>query len=287
MWIVFSFASALTESVKNIVVKHNTKTFNPLVISWAWFSYSLIILLPVMFVKGIPDLDGTFWFALVSRTILDVIAAVLYTNSIKRTDVSFNIPMLAFTPLFLLFSGLIINKEFPNFLGLLGVTAIILGAYLLNFKKNETIYQPFLAIVKNQGTMMMLGVAVIWGLTGSLHKLAILHSDPYFYAGFGSLVLALTLTPLAATANKNDFYNALKIKNISKLSPVGILNGVSVLTQMIGQSLTLAVFVISVKRTSIIFSAILAWLVFKEPIKYRIFPIILMVTGIILISLSS
>lgn len=286
MWILLGLFSAFSDASKNVLAKHNTKSFDSLVISWAWVTYSLIILIPIMILKGIPSLDGIFWLALSARTALDVMAIILYVNALKRTDLSLSLPMLALTPLFLLFTGLAINQEFPKPLGLIGVGAIVLGTYLLNFKKNEKFYQPFLAIYQNKGAFMMFCVAIIWGLTGSLHKLAILHSDPYFYTAFGALVLALIFTPLAIWSNKQDFMRALRPENLPKIVPVGILDGLTVLSQMIGQSIALTVFIISLKRTSIIFSTILGWLLFKEPIKQRVIPICLMVAGVILISLS-
>lgn len=285
MWIFLGLISAFSDASKNVLAKHNTRSFDSLVISWAWFTYSLIILIPIMFLRGIPNLDGTFWLAFSARTILDVIAVILYVNSLKRTDLSLSLPMLALTPLFLLFTGLIINHEFPKPFGLTGVGAIVLGTYLLNFKKNEKFYQPFLAIYQNKGTFMMFLVAIIWGITGSLHKLAILHSDPYFYTAFGALVLAIIFTPLAIFSSKQDFIKALSPQSLPKIVPVGILEGITVLTQMIGQSIALTVFIISLKRTSIIFSSIMGWLFFKEPIKQRIVPICLMVAGVFLIML--
>lgn len=286
MWIFLGLISAFSDASKNVLAKHNTKSFDSLVISWAWVAYSLIILIPVLLLNGIPALNGIFWLAFSARTVLDVIAVILYVNALKHTDLSLSLPMLALTPLFLLFTGLAINHEFPKPFGLIGVGLIVLGTYLLNFKKNEKFYQPFLAIYQNKGTFMMFLVAIIWGLTGSLHKLAILHSDPYFYTAFGALVLAIIFTPLAILSNKQDFMKALRPESLPKIVPVGILEGVTVLTQMIGQSIALTVFIISLKRTSIIFSSIMGWLFFKEPIKQRIIPICLMVAGVILILLS-
>lgn len=286
MWILLGLFSAFSDASKNVLAKHNVKSFDSLVISWAWVTYSLIILIPVLIFNGIPNLDGTFWMAFSVRTVLDVIALILYVNALKHTDLSLSLPMLALTPLFLLFTGLAINHEFPKPLGLIGVGGIVLGTYLLNFKKKEKFYQPFVAIYENKGAFMMLCVAIIWGLTGSLHKLAILHSDPYFYTAFGALALAVIFTPLAIFSNKQDFTRALNPKNLPRIVPVGILEGLTVLSQMIGQSIALTVFIISLKRTSIIFSSIMGWLFFKEPIKQRLIPICLMVAGVILISLS-
>jgi drug/metabolite transporter (DMT)-like permease len=286
MWALIGLISAFSDASKNVLAKHNIRSFDPLVVTWAWTAYSLIILVPVMFIGGIPSLDGIFWLAFIIRTILDTVALILYANALKYTDLSLSLPMLALTPLFLVFTGLLINHEFPKPLGLVGVVIIVLGAYLLNFKKNEKIYQPFLAIYQNKGVFMMFWVAIIWSLTGSLHRLAILHSNPYFYTAFGAIVLSAVFTPLAIWSNKRDFVRALHPQNLPKIAPVGILDGLATLSQMIGQSVALSVLIISLKRVSIVFSSIMGWLFFKEPIRERIVPICLMVAGVILISIS-
>jgi drug/metabolite transporter (DMT)-like permease len=195
--------------------------------------------------------------------------------------------MLALTPLFLLFSGFLINGEFPTSLGLGGVALIIAGTYLLNFKKNaQSIFEPFQVIFNNSGSVLMLGVAIIWGITGSLHKLAISHSNPYFYTGLGALVLTTLYTPVAWYANREDFKKSLSREYLPQLVPIGLLDGITILAQFIGQSMSLTVLVISLKRTSIIFSSLLSWYFFKEEIGPRLLPICLMVLGVMLIAIS-
>jgi drug/metabolite transporter (DMT)-like permease len=287
MWLFLGLISAISDASKNVLAKHNTKTFNSFVVTWAWSTYSLIFLLPLMFFGGIPSLDTSFWVAFVLVIILDFVSLLLYVEGIKRSELSLSLPLLAFTPLFLLLSGFLIGKEFPSVQGLIGVLCIMVGAYLLNFKKNQKhLLEPFQHLFNDTGSKMMLGVAVVWGVTGSLHKVAIQHSNAYFYSGFSVLVLSLLFTPLAYFSDKAQFLEAIKPKNLKQLVPVGLLDGLTVLTQMLGQSIALSVLVISLKRTSIIFSSVLSWYFFKENIKQRLFPITIMVCGVILIALS-
>ena len=286
MWIFYGLLSALSDAVRNVLAKQNTEDFDPLVVTWTLTAYSLIILIPLMFVKGIPSLDGTFWLALSIRTVLDVIATILYVRALKYTDLSLSLPLLSLTPLFLLLTGWIINGDFPNAVGVAGVIAIVVGTYFLYYSRDNKFYQPFAAIYKDRGARMMLAVAVIWGVTTPLHKVAILHSNPYFYTGFGVLVIAICLTPLAMWANMKDFKRSIQLKNLPQVVPAGFAGGVSILSQMIGQSIAPAVLILSLKRTSIIFSSLMGGIFFGEPIRKRMVPIFLMVLGVILISIS-
>ena len=278
--------SAFTDASANVLAKRNTKTFDPMVVTWALAAYSLIILLPVLFIVGIPTLDTTFWLAFTIRTILDVTALILYIRALKYTDLSLSLPLLGLTPLFLLFTGFAINRDFPGPAGVAGVVAILVGTYWLYSSGKGSFFQPFSAIYQNKGALMMLIVAVLWAFTTPLHKVAIIHSNAYFYAAFGQLTIVLVLTPLAVWSNGRDFHKALRFKNFSKVAPVGVVSGISILTQMIAQGMAAAVLVLSVKRTSIVFSSIMGGVFFYEPIKKRIIPITLMVVGVILISLS-
>src|SRR3990167_6486225 len=286
MWILLGLISAFTDAFANVLAKYNTKTFDPMVVAWAWTAYSLIILIPVMFLVGIPPLDATFWLAFTIRTVLDVTALILYVKALKYTDLSLSLPLLSLTPLFLLFTGLVINGDFPGPAGVVGVAAILVGTYWLYSSGKGSFYRPFLAIYQNKGAFLMLIVAVLWGFTAPLHKVAITHSNAYFYTAFGSLVVALILTPLAAWSNRQDFQKALRFKNFTKVAPVGVVGGISVLTQMIAQGMAAAMLVLSVKRTSIVFSSLMGGYFFGEPLKKRIVPICLMVLGVVLISLS-
>jgi drug/metabolite transporter (DMT)-like permease len=287
MWLLLGLFSAATDAGKNVLAKHNTKSFNSIVVTWAWVTYSLFILIPVMFIKGIPQLDMVFWQTFVVRIILDFVSLLMYIEAIKRTDLSLSMPMLALSPLFLLVSGYFLNGEFPSNLALIGVLLIVVGTYFLNFKgRHLPWYEPITCVVQDRGTTLMLGASIIWGITGSLHKLAILHSNPYFYTGLGALTLAVLYTPLAWFASREDFKKSFSREYLPKLVPVGLLDGLTVLSQFVGQSMSLTVLVISLKRTSIIFSSILGWWLFGEKIGKRIVPICMMVAGVVLIAVG-
>jgi len=286
MWIVFGLVSAISDAAKNIFAKKSSQHFDPLVITWAWVFYSMFVFLPLMVTKIPARLDVIFWQSFILRILLDSFAFILFSKAIQKSDLSMSLPMLTFTPVFTLFTGMLINREFPNTLESVGMIMIVFGAYILNLKNTrKNIWQPILSIYEDKGTLIMFIVACIWGITTSLHKLAILHSNPYFYAGLSSLALTTVFTPLAIIKNKKDFQRAISLKNLPSLLPIGLLDGVTTLTLFLSQNLAFSVLAISLKRTSIFFSAIFGWLFFKEKIKNRLIPIIVMIGGVILITL--
>ena len=287
MWLVLSLISALSDSSKNILAKKNSASMNSVVATWIWLFYSMAVLVPAAILLGKTGFpDKVFWTAFSIRIVLEVAALILYVTALKISNLSLSLPMLSFSPLFIIAISFVINGEFPKPLSLVGVASVVIGAYFLNFKKGERFYQPVLSVIRDKGSLMMLCVAFLWSFTSSLHKVAIEHSNPYFYSGLSAVVLTIIFTPLAFISSRKDFVKAIKIENISKLSATGILDGLAILSQMLAQGLTLTVLVVSIKRMSTVFSAIMGRIYFKEAIKNRIVPIIIMVLGVVLISIS-
>lgn len=287
MWLLLSLITASAESLKNVVAKKGTAKFNPLIVTWAWLTFSLPLLLPILFIVGMPYLDRVFWLAFGIRLILDTIALILYTNSLKLAPLSLSLPMLTFSPLIILINSFFINRELPSTIGIMALTLILIGSYLLNFsRQNKDIFSPFKAVVANKGVLMMLGVAVLWGFNGSLHKLAINHSNPWFYAAFGALVLAIIFTPLAYFSSPSQFKAVFTKNGLKALVPVGILDAVAILPQWLAFTMTYAAYVIAIKRLSILFSTLLGAYYFQEKIKDKLLPIILMVIGVIILALT-
>jgi drug/metabolite transporter (DMT)-like permease len=289
MWIFFGLASALLDAGRNLAMKRNLakQHTHPIIIAWATVFYALPITAGLLLFRPLPEVQSTFWMATGAAVALDVISLFLYTEAVKRADLSLCLPMLAFVPLFLLISSYFINGETPTLVGYFGVSLVMLGAYLLNFDpKASRWYQPLLAIFHNTGTAMMFVVALIWGTTSALHKVAIVASDALFYTGVAGVSIALIFTILAILIDPKALRRSLQPKYAFKLAPIGLMDGLAILAQFIGQGMTLSVFVISLKRTSIIWSAVGGALFFKEKIGRRLFPILLMLAGIVAISFS-
>ena len=287
MWLLLSLFTASFESFKNVVAKTGTSKFNPLIVTWAWLTFSLPIFLPVLLIVGIPPLDRVFWIAFSIRIVLDMAALILYMNSLKLAPLSLSQPMLAFSPIIILISSYFINGELPSSTGIGAIILILLGSYLLNFdRQSKNLWSPFKALTQNRGALMMFGVAVIWGINSSIHKLAINHSNPWFYGGFGALALAILFTPLAYFSSPKQFMSIFTKAGLKTLVPIGLLDGMAILPQWVAFSMTYAAYVIAVKRLSILFSSILGWYIFKENIKNRLLPILLMVVGVLILALS-
>jgi uncharacterized membrane protein len=286
IWILPAIGAALINAANSAIAKKQTTKLEPLATNWSWYFYSLIIVLPLTFLNGLPHIDLTFWLALLLRTILDAFAAILYIQSIKRSDLSLVLPLLALTPLFLLFAGWLVNGDLPTTFGFIGVALVATGAYFLYRKPKQGVAGAILMIGKDYGARRMLLVAIIWSLTSSLHKVAITHSNPYFYAGISSLFLSIVFTLILFYQYRNNTFSIIKKTYDFGAFSIGLFVGAEFFFQMMAQSLTLAVYVIAVKRLSIVIASFLGKIFFNEPLQNRLMPIICMVLGAILISIA-
>lgn len=284
-WLFPSLLTALLESGKDVLSKKKLLKFDEYIVAWSLNVFSLLILAPLLFFVKIPLLTNSFWFALFVSSIINIISTILYMKAIKYTDLSLTVPLLTFTPLFLLFTSPILITEFPNIFGALGVCLIIIGSYLLNLNQyKKGIFQPIKSLMESRGSKYMLIISFLWSISSIFDKIAVINSSPVFYIAITNIFVALGLTPFVF---KKFYSNKNLISELPSLIPIGMLNGIKLVVQMWALTLTLVVYVIAIKRLSGLFGVILGYYVFREKgIKERFIGALVMTIGAILISFS-
>jgi len=286
MGILLAIFVAIFDSLKNVLVRKSTRSFSSILTAWSWQAGSLLILIPALIFVGVPPIDKIFWIYSSVKVILFIVAMLLYATSLKKTDMSLALPMLALTPLVTSFVSLFLSSEFPTLLGGVGIIVIILGTYLLNLKKGMGILTPFKNIFINKGVFYMFLVAMIYGVSTSVDKAAVVSSSPIFYSAYVAIVASITLTPAVIYKHRDELKETFTIKNMKVLLPLGLVTGIIIISQMTALNIILAAYVIAIKRTSIVISVVLAYFLFNEKIKDRLGPIIVMLVGLLMIIFS-
>ena len=228
--------------------------------------------------------DTTFWFCIAIGLPLEALAFYCYMKAIKVSPLSLTVPFLAFTPGFIIVTGWIILGEEINPGGFWGIFLIMVGAYFLNLSKTSYgLLAPLVAIFREPGSRLMLLVSFLYAFTSTIGKLAIIHSNPYFFGIIYNIALAILLTlflPAAAIAEP--------LKNLTRRPLIGLILGALVATtifsHMLAISLTNVAYMISLKRTSLLFGVLYGALWFKEEkIAERLTGAIIMIAGVFLI----
>lgn len=286
LWFVFSFLTAFFESLKDVFSKKSLKNIDEYIVSWSLRFFALPFLIPLLFFIEIPSLGNQFWTAFLVGGSLNVITTILYMKAIKHSDLSITVPMITFTPLFLLLTSPLMVGEFPSFFGLIGVLLIVAGSYTLNIKqRHEGYIAPFRALLKEKGPRLMLLVAFIWSITSNFDKIGVQNSSAIFWVIATDIFIALILFPIMIYKSRANMH---QIKTSYKLLlPIGLFSAIASIFQMIAISLTLVAYVISIKRTSAVMSVLFGHFIFKEEgVKERVLGAIIMVVGVLFIVLS-
>ncbi len=285
-WFICAVLTAFFESIKDIFSKGNLKNIDEYIVSLSLTLFALPFLIPFLLFIKIPHLGNQFWTALFFGGSLNVIATILFMKAIKYSDLSITVPMVAFTPLFLLITSPLIVGEFPKSFGLIGIVLIVTGSYILNIKEKHRGYlAPFRALLKERGSKLMLVVAFIWSITSNFDKVGVQNSSPIFWIIAIDMFISLVIAPIV-------FYKSrINVNQISTglitLVPIGLFGALTAIFQMKALTLTYVAYVISIKRTSAIMSVFFGHLIFNERgIEDRLIGALTMILGVLFIMLS-
>lgn len=288
--ILFAQGSAILQASQNILNKKLVKQEEPFVVIWYTIFLSMFFLVPTVVISGVPELGTKFFFYLGLRLVLDVVALSLYFYSLREGDISLVIPLSTFSVVFSLISSSIINHEIPNLIGILGIIIIIIGTYLLNLPGKErlkNIFLPFKLIYSDNSARLILLSAFLYGIIYSINKAGISNSSTSFFTFSAALGLLICFTTVLLYKNNGDLSKQIKIKKLKQFLPLGLIDGVKIFLFMLAVTYTYVSFADASDNTTAVYSTLFAGFIFKEKIKQRIIPILIMIFGVVLISLSS
>ncbi len=286
MWFLFAGLNPFSEALRNLFSKKaSINGVDSLMISWFNNIIPILIFFPIiLFIK--LKFSFQFFTALSITGSINVAASILYMKAISKGDISAVVPMLSFTPLFLLVTSPFLIGEFPKFWGIAGMILIVVGSYLLNVNlKSKNIFAPFKALLQNKGTRYMLIVAVLWAVSANFDKLSIQYSSVFQHIFFVNVFVFLGITVVVTIMKR------FKISEIQKdkknLFIMSLFTTTTYICQMMALSLTLVAYVISLKRISGLIAVFLGHFILGEPnLKERVLGAFLMFLGVAFIVLA-
>ena len=286
-WLPIALGTALFTATSDALTKAYLRPLGTIKMAIGRVIAPVLFLAPLLVLKGFPALDHTFWKTLFILLPLETLALILYMKALRISPLSLTIPFLAFTPAFMILTGVIILNEHLNLNGIAGILLIVIGSYTLYLPSlSSGLFGPFRAMIKEKGSILMLFVAFIYSITSVLGKLAILHSNPIFFASFYFIAHGLFSTFILSFLFKINPVEIIK-KSTKGVILVGITQSLMVITHMWAISLAPAALMIAVKRMSVLFGVLIGCIFFKEPgLSFRLFGACLMVSGVFLICLG-
>jgi uncharacterized membrane protein len=282
-WLFFSLLSAISEALRGAFSKRSTHNLSNYFVAWSLIAFAVPFLLPVLLFTGIPKTTPKFWMLLVFGSIIDITATLFYVRAVDKGDLSVTIPLLSFTPLFLLLLSPIINSEMPTLIGLMGVFLVVGGTYTLRLEDRKFgIFGPMKALFQDKGARYMFLTTFLWSVNSSLHKEGILNSSATFWPVAYYSWMTILFFPLVMWKVK-DFKTVL-FTSYKQVLPIGFFTALMALSLMAALNLNLVVYVGSVKNMSALFAVIIGSLWYKEKgIAHRLLGASLMCLGTIFI----
>ena len=281
-WVFYALMAAFTLATADAISKKAMGKTDELVIAWVRQGYSLPFLSLAFFFITIPHLDGTFWLTLLFIVPLEVTAIMLYVKAIRLSPLSLTIPFMALSPVFIVIIAFFMLGELPDRSGFLGILLIVFGAYILNVRATrEGILGPIRAIKREKGSVLMIIVALIYSVTSTIGKISIQHSSPLFFGFFYPVVLTFVFTIILSIKGGMSKVTSRPVLFLG----IGFFIAIMVLSHFTALSMTDVAYMISVKRTSLIFSVIYGKFLFGEKnTGERLLGSVLMVAGVVLIT---
>ena len=198
LWIYLSLLSALSLATSDTLAKKVVTVGNEYAVAWLRLLFSLPLLVASLFFIEIPPLDGPFFVAFFTALPLEVLAVFMYIKALRLSPMSLTLPFLSLTPVFLILFSYLILDEPVSLQGGTGIILVSAGGYLLHIHTlRRGVLEPVKAVLREKGSLFMMGVAFIYSFTSSLGKVAVVHSSPLFFGSTYFIAVTLCAAPFS------------------------------------------------------------------------------------------
>jgi len=284
-WVLLSLLAGLADATIYAAMK-KLADVPPHVTLWWRFTLALPVLGVLLALDGWPELQPGLLPVLLVFSVMIAAGSLLIIRATRVAPLSTSMPILSFTPAFLLGTSWLMLGERSGPLGTVGVLAIVLGAYVLNVHQRSVgLLAPLKALVTSRGSLYVLGTALIYAVTANLGKIGILKSSATFFTAAAYLVVSLLVLPwmLRTAAGQGRVLRA----HAGALLLMGAAAAVMMICYALAVQLTIVPYVIALKRTNGLFSVLFGLLLFREGrIRQSLLGAAIMFAGVVLITLS-
>ena len=285
-FLLIIIASLLYPAV-DVLKKKATKSYTVNIIFWAVATFSLPFYVIFLIRSGLPEIEPSFWLIISIDVPLLILTNILLIKSEKLAPISSTLPLLSFTPVFLIATSYFFLGELPNTYGIVGILLVVAGAILL---KGEELRKGLLNRIKNifshKASLYIIIIALIWSFNANFAKMAMQRSSAEFYLFITVLIEAIIMSIWMGVRHRHH-YKKMITGHLPLLISAAIITAVANILFLIGLEDTFVSYAIAIKRGGLIIgSIVLGAYYFKETnIKYRLFGAAVMLGGIAFILL--
>lgn len=227
---------------------------------------ALPVYIGALVVTGVSTWDGTFAAVATLLAVTQAIASLLYVQAVTLSPLSLTVPYLSLTPVVSALVALVMVNEVPHLLGAVGIVLVAGGTLALQADDHTRLRTLVFAPFSEPGSWRMLLVAVIWGITTPLNKIAIAHGSEALLAGWiavGSAAL-LGLWWGVGMAGHLRAPEPFSLQTAALLALAALLVAGAVLCQFFAYREVLVAYVETIKRFGSLLTVVLGTVVFGE-----------------------
>ena len=262
MGFVFAILTGILFGLQGFAGKSATVKLPITVLSWATFSGALPYFLLSLSQSQPVDINWQpFILATATSIAFNLLAFNLFFRALEADSLSLTMPFTAFTPVFLMPFAYFSLGELPNTSGFVGLLLMVFGAYGIYLKSND-LWQPIRSIASNRGSRFMLLAAMVWSVTATAEKVAIINSSPDIYGTAVYSGLSLALLPWVWHRHPAQFHFRWPL--LKTILVMGSLTGLMGLCQFRALETIDVSYVIAFKRGGIIWAIILGYFLLGE-----------------------
>jgi drug/metabolite transporter (DMT)-like permease len=289
MWFIYAVLGAVGKSYSGFFRKKIAKSVSSAMYIWVAYSLILIVFTPFMFSR-FPELKRAVLelpIIVLGVVLSNLLATKLNMEALKREELSYTAPLNAMVPLFtLLIAGAFLNESPPRF-GVIGVLAIVAGAYIVSIKSGRLHwYDPIKRLATSTGAQLSIAVTLFYAINTVLIK--VMTND-----GYGSLTIFYLTTLIGwlfliyVPILKHKELKAIERSDKLAILGGGISSFASGYFHILATASTFTSYATSVRRLDALISILLGWRYLKETnIRIKLIGAGVMTFGTILLAVS-
>jgi len=284
MWVLLSLLSGLSDASRDALSKSGSKAVPHVMLSWSYSLLALPYFLPILLLNQPSEIPLNLVLLALGVGMIHVLGSLGLVYALSRSDLSLCVPMIAFTPVFLLVVGPLMTGHSPSAYAIAGTFLVAGGCYLLNIADlKEGLLGPVKALGRDKGVRMMLVLSLVWAVSAAIDLRAVREYGLSFWATVELLAIAILFLPIVI-AKKG--IQGMTPAGWRYLACVGLGNALSFGPYLLALSSTHALYVVCLKRCNIFFALIIGKMFFGEDsLRGRLLGAIIMFVGVSLITI--
>lgn len=286
-WFSLAILCAIAVASADALTKGHLGGYRAFEIVVVRFSLTGLLMLPLLLYTGLPPFSSELLLILVIMLPCEILAMLLYMKAIRDYPLSLTLPYLAFTPVIITLFAFLFLGEQVSAMGLAGIALVVSGGYVLNADpangyRKFNILAPLKAAATNHGSQLMMVVACLYSITAVMGKAAISHVQPLTFAASYFVLLGLTTLFLVPIIQPHAIRGSMRKPLPSLMVAIAML--IMVITHFTALNMVETAYMLTVKRTSLLFGMLYgAWLFGERHLPRHLLSGSLMVLGVFFI----